>query len=118
MTAKKKLLLGLLAAALLIASFFCGQYAERRENERARRNRCDSLITLALQKAEEEDLTDPAVAEALISNVYAAYVLCDDPVVSARLHDLWNVLLFDRDAFIGQKDALVRELAGSYQVKK
>ncbi len=48
--------------------------------------------------------------EAIISNVYAAYAFCDDPVLQSQLHDLWNVLIFEGDNYAAAKDILLAEL--------
>ena len=81
----------------IISSFFIGRYIEESQNNKVRIARCNTLIGFAIDKAEEEDLSDQGVMRALISNVYAAYQFCDNSKAANQLHDLWNYLLFESD---------------------
>jgi len=76
----------------------------------SRMRRCQTLITFAIDKAESEDLSYQDNMEALISNIYAAYQFCDDPSLSAQLHDLWNTLIFEGERYIGNEDTLTAQL--------
>ena len=112
---KKKILICLVVVLIIIASFFTGGYVKEQKHYHDRMHRFDTLITFALEKAENEDLIDRATMDALISNVYAAYVLCDDPDLAARLHDIWNALIFDADSYIGKEEVLINQLAATLQ---
>ena len=101
--------LGLMVVAAIVVAFLMGRYTAKSEYAINRENRCRNLITFAVDKAENYDLTDVGVMDALISNVYAAYEYCDTLAVAERLHDLWNRLLFDKENFTGKED-LVKEL--------
>ena len=107
-------ILALLAAVVLAGGgFYAGRYAENQENMQTRQQRCRTLIAFAVDKAESEDLRDPDIMEALISNVYAAYCCCDEPAAAQRLHDLWNTLIFEPEAYTGGGEGLVEELQGA-----
>ena len=104
---------------LLAVSFLMGSYVKERENLNGRQQRCHALIVFAVEKAENGDIADPGVMQALVSNVYAAYQFCDDPALAAQMHDLWNALVFDGDSYIGREENLanrLKELAARVQV--
>ena len=106
-------ILDLLAAIILaVGGFSAGRYAENQENMQTRQQRCRMLIGFAVDKAESEDLRDPDTMEALISNVYAAYHYCDEPAAAEQLHDLWNTLIFEPEAYTGGEEVLVEALQG------
>lgn len=96
--------------AAITASFAVGGYVKEREYTDGRMRRCNTLISFAIAKAENEDLSNQDVRKALISDVYAAYEFCDKLNLSEQLHDLWNTLIFDGDSYIGKEDMLVTEL--------
>ncbi len=102
----RKTIIIILTVTLIIASFFAGSYMQKKENARIRNERCGILISFALDKAQNGDLSDEGTVKALVSNVYAAYEMCDDPVISSQLHDLWNVMVSDGDDI-----AAIREIA-------
>ena len=107
-------ILALLAAVILaVGGFSAGRYAENQENMQTRQQRCRMLIGFAVDKAESEDLSNPDTMEALISNVYAAYCCCDEPAAAQRLHELWNTLIFEPEAYTGEGEVLVEELQGA-----
>lgn len=102
-----------IAAAFILAmiiSFFAGNYLKEREYADKRVQYCNTLLSFAVDKAENEDLSDQNVMKALISNVYAAYGYCDKPDLSSQLHDLWNMLIFEGDSYIGREEELVTQL--------
>lgn len=104
----------LLAAVILaVGGFSAGRYAENQENIQTRQQRCRILIGFAVDKAESEDLRDPDTMEALISNVYAAYHYCDEPAAAQQLHDLWNTLIFEPEAYAVGEEVLVEALQGA-----
>ena len=106
-------ILALLAAVVLAGGgFSAGRYVEDQENMQTRQQRCRMLIGFAVDKAESEDLRDPDTMEALISNVYAAYHYCDEPAAAEQLHDLWNTLIFEPEAYTGGEEVLVEVLQG------
>ena len=109
---KKTMKVVILAAFLIVigVSFFIGRQAERQEYLDNRLQNCHTLISFAIDKAENQDISDPDIMEALISNVYAAYQFCDQPHLSEQLYDLWNTLIFDGNRYIGQEDMLVAQL--------
>ncbi len=92
------------------SSFFAGRYSKQQEISENRIRRCQTYISFAISKAETQDLSDQGVMKALISNVYAAYECCDNSSLSGQLHDLWNMLIFEGDSFIGKKEDLVIQL--------
>ena len=50
--------------------------------------------------------------KALASNIYAAYLFCDDVKVAGQLHDLWNYVLFYSDE-TGAKEIVLQELTAT-----
>lgn len=96
---------------IIVASYFVGCHITEQKNSRTRTERCRTLITFAIDKAENEDLTDQGVMKALISNVYAAYQFCDESKSANQLHELWNYLIFESDSNIDDiKEVVLREL--------
>lgn len=96
---------------IIVASYFVGCHITEQKNSRTRTERCRTLITFAIDKAENEDLTDQGVMKALISNVYAAYQFCDESKSVNQLHDLWNYLIFESNSNIDNaKEITLREL--------
>jgi len=94
---KKKILICVIVIALLIGSFLAGGFVKEKKQAGFRVQRCCTLISFAIDKAENEDLSDQSTMQALISNVYAAYEFCDDAHSAKQLHDLWNNLLSEND---------------------
>ncbi len=110
MKTKRNVLLGVIVVVLVAASFFAGCYMKEQAYSDDRIERCSTLISFALDKAENKDLSNPDIMKALISNVYAAYEYCDEPIVAQQLHDLWNYLIFESDDSATAKDILLVEL--------
>ncbi|NLT40256.1 MAG: hypothetical protein GXX89_07310 [Clostridiales bacterium] len=110
MKINRKLLVGIVFIVFVIASFFAGSLIKEHRYNNDRLQRCDTLISFAIKKAENDDLKDQNAMKALISNVYAAYVLCDDPDLAAQLHDTWNTLIFEGDSYIGKEEVLISQL--------
>ena len=96
--------------ALIALSFLTGNYVKEQENLNGRQRRCHALIVFAVEKAENEVISEPGVMQALVSNVYAAYQFCDDPALAAQMHDLWNALVFEGDSYIGREESLANRL--------
>ena len=97
MKTSKKVFISVILIIVMAASFFAGRNITQVENFNTRSERCCTLIGFAIDKTENEDLTDQGVMRALISNVYAAYQFCDNTTVAIQLHDLWNFLIFESD---------------------
>lgn len=97
MRMNKKVFISITLIVIIFASFFVGRYVTQVENIHTRSGRCSTLIVFAIDKAENEDLSDQGTMRALISNVYAAYQFCDNTTVANQLHDLWNFLIFESD---------------------
>ena len=97
MKTSKKVFISIILIVIIVASFFAGRYVTQVENTNTRSGRCCTLISFAIDKAENGDLADQGTMRALISNVYAAYQFCDNSVVTSQLHDLWNFLIFESD---------------------
>lgn len=95
---------------LLLASFWMGGYVKQQTYIKSREQRCGTLVSFALGKAENGDILDPGTMKALISNVYAAYQFCDDPVLQTQLHGLWNYLLFEEEDVAEEDAAAVRDI--------
>ena len=107
---RNKIFVAVLIIALIVTSFSVGSYVTEQKNHNARTERCCTLITFAIDKAENSDLTDDGVMKGLISNVYAAYQYCDEPINANRLHDLWNYLIFESEDIDITKEIALREL--------
>ena len=102
----------ILIAFIIVAgtSFMAGSYIKEQEYLDGREERCKTLISFAIDKAEKHDLSDPNIMEALISNVYAAYQFCDDSTAAAQLHELWNGLIFEGESYVDNEDSLIEQL--------
>ena len=97
MKASKKAFISIILIVIIVASVFVGRYLAQVENTNTRNLHCCTLISFAIDKAENGDLADQGTMRALISNVYAAYQFCDNTTVANQLHDLWNFLIFESD---------------------
>ena len=97
MKTSKKVFISIILIVIIVASFFAGRYVTKVESTNTRSGRCCTLISFAIDKAENGDLADQGTMRALISNVYAAYQFCDNTTVAIQLHDLWNFLIFESD---------------------
>lgn len=105
-----KIVLGACLIISMVISYIVGNQMKEHEMRRNRLQQCNTLISFAIDKAENHDLADQDIMEALISNVYAAYQFCDDSAAAAQLHELWNGLIFEGDSFTGKEDVLVERL--------
>ena len=113
-----KLFVGIVFIVLIVASFFAGSHMKEQEFSTGRMQRCNTLISFAIDKAENEDISDPDTMEALISNIYAAYQFCDSSNPAEQLHDLWNTLIFEGNRYIGREDVLVNQLRSIAEMLK
>lgn len=105
-----KLIISVVCILAVVISFLIGNSLREREYLKQREERCATLIHFAIDKAQNEDLSDEKVMKALISNVYAAYQFCDNSYSAGLLHDLWNELIFDDEKYIESPDILVSQL--------
>lgn len=105
-----KLVISIAFIISIAVSFFAGSHLKAQAQIEGRMQRCHTLLTFAIDKAENEDLSNQDLMEALISNVYAAYQFCDDPHLAAQLHNLWNTLIFEDSYPAGEADALAAQL--------
>ena len=83
---------------------------KEKEYMESREQRCQRLMLFAIDKVENHDLSESGVREALISDLYAAHELCDNPELDAQLNNLWNNLIYRSDEYVGREDMLVEEL--------
>ena len=107
---KKSIPIIVISVILIISSFFIGSHVNENKNIKKRMNTCVTLISFAIDKVEHEDISSQDTMEALISNIYAAYMYCDNLGLSTQLHDIWNTLIFRSDEYIARKDVLVERL--------
>lgn len=103
---------------LIVASFLAGSHMKEQEYSTGRMQRCNTLISFAIDKAGNEGISDPDTMEALISNIYAAYQFCDSPNLAEQLHDLWNKLIFEGNSYIGKEDVLLNQLRNISEAMK
>ena len=105
-----KVLIPLLFVIAIAASFWAGSYWTEQKQEEIRTQRCLRLITFAIDKVENQSLSDDGVRESLISNLYAAQEFCDSPELHAQLNDLWNSLIYRSEDYIGHEEELAAQL--------
>jgi len=110
MKRNSKIVISLALIIVAAASFLAGMHIQEQKHTDSRQQRCHTLILFAIDKVENNDLSDADMMESLVSNVYAAYELCDHSIVSAQLHELWNTLIFEGEIYIGKEDALATQL--------
>ena len=91
-------------------SFMVGSHIKEREQLEVRENHCKTLISFAIDKVETQGLSEKNTIAAISSNLYAAYQYCDDSILAAEIHELWNTLLFREEDYIGKEDDLVLRL--------
>ncbi len=95
MSKVKNLVFIVIFVLVAFSSFFAGKYSNQKEILDLNSEKCNTFISFAIEKLDNQSLTDKGVKEALISNIYATYQFCDDSYLSQQLHDLWNMLLFE-----------------------
>ncbi len=110
MKSKAVPIIAAVSVILIAAAFFAGRYVNEKNNRRLRESICEKYLSFAMDKAEKEELSDEAVMDALISNVYAAYTYCDYPDLGAQLHEIWNTLIFRSDEYINRTIVLIERL--------
>ena len=94
---------------LLVVSFMVGSYVNEQKQSKECISRCRTMISFAMEKAENENINEPSVRAALASNIYAAYQYCDDATAAEQIHDLWNYILNDGDDSAA-KEIVLQEL--------
>ncbi len=93
----------------VLAAFSLGRYIEKQQHLQDRQRRREQLIVFAIDKAENKDLSDSGVMDALISNLYGAQEMCDDINIHMLINSLWNDLIF-RPELYADKDVLIAQL--------
>ena len=106
---KNKIIICFIVAILLVVSFFAGSYVKEQKQNEARIYRCRTMISFAIDKADNGNIDEPSVRAALASNIYAAYQYCDDVTTAEQIHDLWNYVLNEGDNSAA-KEIVVQEL--------
>lgn len=106
---KKKLFSCLMAALLLVISFWGGICVKTRYQNYEREQRYRSHLLWAIDIAENEDFTEPFVLATLASNIYAAYQFCGDRDTCDQIHKLWCYVLHDSED-PGAKEIILQEL--------
>lgn len=96
--------------AAVVLSFFVGVYMSDKEHMEDRVQHCGRYISFAIDTIEDKGLSVDGASEAIASNIWVAHELCDNPKISAELSNLWNSLVYDEDAYIGQEDVLTAQL--------
>jgi len=109
---KKGTKIWILIVFIIVAgsSFMIGSYLKEQEQLEIRANHCKTLINFAIDKTEKQGLSDVDTISAIASNLYAAYHYCDDSVLAAEIHEVWNMLLFREDDYVGKEDELIFKL--------
>ena len=96
--------------ATIILSFFVGNYMSNRVFNEIHTEQFDKYISLAIDTIDSKGLSLEGASEYVVSNIWVAHELCDDPEISAELSNLWNTLVYEEDILIGQEDVLVAQL--------
>ena len=99
-----------LFAAGIVIAFFAGDKMSKQSHIKNRAEQFDKYISVAIDTAEDKGLSVDGASESIASNLWVAHELCDNPEISAELNDLWNTLVYDEDAFVGQEDRLTMQL--------
>lgn len=71
---------------------------------------CSRYIAFAIDTAESKGFSVEGALEATASNLWVAHELCEYPELSAELNHLWNSLVYDREACIGQEGPFILQL--------
>lgn len=90
-----KVIIAMIFAAAIPLAFYAGSTLKEKEVHHDRRQRCQTLLSFAVDKLDNQGLSEQGVREALISDLYAAYEYCDTPNLAAEIHTIWNTLLFN-----------------------
>ena len=109
---KKKTIVFMIILLLVTAgcSYYVATYMSDKEYNESRAQRCSRSILFAIEKIEDKVLSVDGVLEAVVSDIWVAHELCDDPEISAELSDLWNTLVYEEDTYIGQEEVLEKQL--------
>lgn len=94
---------------LVVASFFLGSYVRKQRQLKERKQRCRTLISMAINTAENEDFANTSTTKVIASDIYAAYTYCDDVEEADHLYGLWNFVLLYGDE-PGAKEIVLLEL--------
>ncbi len=104
-----KIIVCFMVVLSVFAAFSFGRYTEKQKHLQDRQRRRQQLIVFAIDKAENKDLGDSGVMDALISNLYGAREMCDNPGVHILINSMWNDLIF-RPQIYADKEVLCAEL--------
>lgn len=107
-----KVLIIMLFVAGVVLSFFAGDYMSDKAHMESRSEEFNKYISLAIDTVEEKGLALEGAAETIASNIWVAHELCDNPEISAELSNLWNTLVYEKDALVGREDVLTSQLKG------
>lgn len=91
-------------------SFWVGDYMSDREHTEDRAQYFGKYISIAIDTVEDKGLSVEGASETIASNIWVAHEFCDNPEISAELSDLWNILVYDKDAFMGEENVLADQL--------
>ncbi len=107
---KKSRMIGLIVI-LICLSFFTGRYFRDSGEAGNSKRKYETMIALSADKLEDLKAGYNAdIMEALISNVYAAYIYSDYSEQGSALYALWNALVFDGENIAGKEDDLKQAL--------
>ncbi|MBR5508673.1 MAG: hypothetical protein IKV59_01320 [Lachnospiraceae bacterium] len=94
----------------VIFAFFTGAYISDKNHMKDREKHFDQYMSFAIDTVENKGLSIDGASEAIASNIWVAHELCDNPEVSAKLSNIWNILVYEEDAFVGRESELVIQL--------
>lgn len=97
-------------AAGCATSFSVGDYMSDKSHMESRAEQFDRYISFAIDTVEDKGLSVEGSPEAIVSNLWVAHELCDDPEISSELSNLWNILVYEKDVFAGQEYMLTTQL--------
>lgn len=109
---KKRTAIVLVLTVLLTvtAAFSVGYHVREQKQPEYDVQACQTLLSLAAQKVQSDDISNPDTMEALVSNVYAAWSHCPDPNAQRKLYDLWNTLIFSYEDYAAQPELVMERL--------
>ena len=96
--------------ATVTLSFFVGNYMSNRVCKEKQTEQFYKYISLAIDTIDSKGLSLEGASEYVVSNIWVAHELCDNPEISAELSNLWNTLVYEEDTLIEQEDVLIAQL--------
>ena len=94
----------------VVFSFFIGDHMSDKAHTENRAEQFGKYVLLAIDTVENKSLSLEGASEAIASNIWVAHELCDNPEISANLSNLWNILVYEKDIFLGQENVLISQL--------